>query len=328
MKDTRKKLYETRIFYVCLCVGLFGILVVGAMQNRERIRERDYSMADLNEPAVENPIAKATAIPAETAPKAGVTAEAEAEADNVSGENAVNETEADNKEKTEEKMADNNGNIEETTSDDKTKTNEIAVDSNGKASEITVVNNGKASEITADNNEKTNETKEKMTDGKEADASAKTEEDSVSVLSNQNKHTFSFDEEKGLLWPVNGELLMKFNMDSGVYFKTLGQYKCNPAILIKGTVGKEVYSATAGKVIAIEEHPETGMTVTMDIGNEYELVYGQLENLKVKKGDLLSEGQVIGTLAEPTRYYVEEGCNLYFEVLEKGEPVDPMLLLQ
>lgn len=324
MKDTRKKLYETRIFYVCLCVGLFGILVVGAMQNRERIRERDYSMADLNEPAVENPIAKATAIPAETAPKAGVTAEAEA--GSAGGENVVNETVADNKEKTEEKMADNNRNIEENTADGKT--NETTADNNGKKSEITAVNNGKASEITADNNEKTNETKEKMTDGKEADASAKTEEDSVSVLSNQNKHTFSFDEEKGLLWPVNGELLMKFNMDSGVYFKTLGQYKCNPAILIKGTVGKEVYSAAAGKVTAIEEHPETGMTVTMDIGNEYELVYGQLENLKVKKGDLLSEGQVIGTLAEPTRYYVEEGCNLYFEVLEKGESVDPMLLLQ
>ena len=273
MKDTRKKLYETKIFYVCLCAGLFGILVVGAMQNRERIRERDYSMADLNEPAVENPIAKATEIPAQTAPKAGVTAKAEADSTNkegADGENAAGGTVADNNGKTDEKTA----------------------------------------------------------DGKETDASAETEESSVSVLSNQNKNTFSFNEEKGLLWPVNGELLMKFNMDSGVYFKTLGQYKCNPAILIKGTVGKEVYSAAAGKVTEIEEHPETGKTVTMEIGNDYEVVYGQLENLKVKKGDLLSEGQVIGTLAEPTRYYVEEGCNLYFEVLEKGEPVDPMLLLQ
>lgn len=287
MKDTRKKLYETKIFYVCLCAGLFGILVVGAMQNRERIRERDYSMADLNEPAVENSIAKATEIPAQTAPKAGVTAKAEADSTNkegADGENAAGGTVADN--------------------------------------------NGKANVKTADNNENAEETKAETADGKETDASAKTEESSVSVLSNQNKNTFSFNEEKGLLWPVNGELIMKFNMDSGVYFKTLGQYKCNPAILIKGTVGKEVYSAAAGKVTEIEEHPETGKTVTMEIGNDYEVVYGQLENLKVKKGDLLSEGQVIGTLAEPTRYYVEEGCNLYFEVLEEGEPVDPMLLLR
>ncbi len=277
MKNTRKKLYETKIFYVCLCAGLFGVLVVGIMQNRQNTKENDYSLADLNEPAVENPIAKATELPVETAQKPGITAGVDQSS---TAEKTTDGTVADSQTKT---TADNSNAGSKTASQEQTK---------------------------ADTSEKT------------------ADEDSVAVLSSKNKNTFSFDEEDGLLWPINGELLMKFNMDSGVYFKTLGQYKCNPAILIGGTTGAEVYSAAAGKVTEIVEDVETGMTVTMDIGNDYELVYGQLGDLKVKKGDLLSEGQVIGTLEEPTRYYVEEGCNLYFEVLEKGEPVDPMLLLR
>ena len=277
MKNTRKKLYETKIFYVCLCAGLFGVLVVGIMQNRQNTKENDYSLADLNEPAVENPIAKATELPVETVQKPGITAGVDQSS---TAEKTTDGTVADSQTKT---TADNSNAGSKTASQEQTK---------------------------ADTSEKT------------------ADEDSVAVLSSKNKNTFSFDEEDGLLWPINGELLMKFNMDSGVYFKTLGQYKCNPAILIGGTTGAEVYSAAAGKVTEIVEDVETGMTVTMDIGNDYELVDGQLGDLKVKKGDLLSEGQVIGTLEEPTRYYVEEGCNLYFEVLEKGEPVDPMLLLR
>lgn len=281
MKKTKKKLYETKLFYVCLCAGLFGVLVVGAMQNRQGINEQDYSLADLNEPAVENPIVKATELPVETAQKASITAEA-------------------NSEGTEETVADSQKETTDGTTSSRTET--IADSEN---------------------------TEDKVTDEETEEASANTtEEKSVAVLSNKNKNTFSFNEEEGLLWPINGELLMKFNMDSGVYFKTLRQYKCNPAILIGGTTGEEVYSAAAGKVTDVVKDPETGLTVIMDIGNNYELVYGQLGNLKVKKGDLLSEGQVLGTLEEPTRYYVEEGCNLYFEVLEKGEPVDPMLLLR
>lgn len=282
MKNTRKKLYETKIFYICLCAGLFGVLVVGAMQNRQKVKEQDYSLADLNEPAVENPIAKATEIPPETTQKAGIVAEVDK------------------------------------SSTDGESTDETVADSQTEAT-------GKTT--TEDSSTEVQTTDEKTTEAK-ADASEKTtDENSVAVLNNNN-NTFSFDEEEGLLWPINGELLMKFNMDSGVYFKTLGQYKCNPAILIEGTIGTEVYSAAAGKVTKVAEDPETGMTVTMDIGNDYELVYGQLGNIKVKEGDLLSEGQVLGTLEEPTRYYVEEGCNLYFEVLENGEPVDPMLLLR
>ena len=38
----------------------------------------------------------------------------------------------------------------------------------------------------------------------------------------------------------------------------------------------------------------------------------------------LEAGNVIGYLEIPTKYYSLEGCNLYFEMLKDGQPVNPM----
>ena len=78
----------------------------------------------------------------------------------------------------------------------------------------------------------------------------------------------------------------------------------------------------------METLEETGTTVTMDIGDGYELVYGQLKELTVGEGDYLKAGETLGYISEPTKYYSNEGANLYFEVRKDGESLDPMPLLQ
>ena len=131
-----------------------------------------------------------------------------------------------------------------------------------------------------------------------------------------------------LLWPVAGNVLMDYSMDKSVYFATLDQYKYNPAIIIQGTLDENVMSAAPGKITKIETLEETGMTVTMDIGDGYEVIYGQLKELPVKEGDYLQAGETVGYVSEPTRFYTKEGCNVYFEVRKDGESIDPMALLQ
>ena len=42
----------------------------------------------------------------------------------------------------------------------------------------------------------------------------------------------------------------------------------------------------------------------------------------------ISPGEVIGYISEPTKYYSEEGSNLYFELQKNGEPVDPLDYLE
>lgn len=179
---------------------------------------------------------------------------------------------------------------------------------------------------------KADETKTQAADNQEADDTSEAENEDTTAtdetVSVMTKNKSKFDEEKGLLWPMNGDILMNYSADKVVYFATLGQYKCNPALMIKGDVGQEVLCSYKGTVSDISENEETGLTVTLDIGSDYQLVYGQLKNLSVKVGDSLLEGETIGYLAEPTKYFVTEGSHLYFRVNEAEQTVDPLLLLR
>lgn len=139
--------------------------------------------------------------------------------------------------------------------------------------------------------------------------------------------SFSAETDK-LFWPIAGNVILDYSMDKSIYFSTLNQYKYNPAVIIQGSLDASVMCAAQGKVTSIETLDETGTTVTMDIGNGYEVIYGQLKELTVKEGDYRKAGETIGYVSEPTKYYAQEGCNVYFGVRKDGESVDPMTLLQ
>lgn len=160
---------------------------------------------------------------------------------------------------------------------------------------------------------------------------AKQEEpESVSVMSNKNNvlNGLKFDEESGLDWPAKGNVILDFSPDKTIYFPTLSQYKCNPAIIIGLEEGASVASAAKGVVTKIYDNEETGRTLEMAIGNDYTLTYGQLKDISVKEGDTLSAGQKFASIAKPTKYYVVEGSNLFFKVTQNETPVDPLLLIK
>ncbi len=126
-----------------------------------------------------------------------------------------------------------------------------------------------------------------------------------------------------LQWPAEGSVLMNYSMDQSVYFATLDQYKYNPAMIISAKAGDAIKAAAAGDIVEIREDAQTGLTVVMDIGDDYTLTYGQLADLNFKEGAHLEAGDVIGVVAEPTKYYSVEGTNLYFELKKDGDPADP-----
>ena len=136
--------------------------------------------------------------------------------------------------------------------------------------------------------------------------------------------TYTFSKEDMLIWPIDGNVLLNYSMDETVYFSTLDQYKYNPALIIAGNVGQEVKSVREGKVTSIATDTQTGTTVTVSLGDGYEVIYGQLGEVCVNQGENITEGDIIGYLGEPTKYYSVEGCNLYFQLLKDGEPVNPL----
>ncbi len=152
-------------------------------------------------------------------------------------------------------------------------------------------------------------------------------QDSVDASSQDTGIEVDFTEDSLMAWPLSGELVLDYNMENTVYFPTLNQYRLNPAIAVKSDVGAPVSAAANGIVTAIEESAKTGLTVTMDLGNGYEAVYGQLKDLTVAEGQTVAQGAIIGYVNEPSKYYSVEGSNLYFAMEQDGAPVDPITYL-
>lgn len=138
----------------------------------------------------------------------------------------------------------------------------------------------------------------------------------------------NFDKSQGLLWPISGQVIIPYSPDHSVFYQTLDQFAISEAVVLSSAVGEKVKAAAKGVVVSIEEDVRTGTTVTLALGNNTSLVYGQLDVTDLKEGDVLEAGECIGTVAEPTRYYVVEGPNLYFQVVEGETSIDPTELLK
>ena len=139
-----------------------------------------------------------------------------------------------------------------------------------------------------------------------------------------NLPVVNFSEDTLMEWPVNGNILLDYSMDQTTYFPTLDQYKLSPAISVGAVEGAPVVAAVNGTVYSVEQNAQTGTTLTMELGNGYQAVYGQLTDLTVSEGDTVKKGTTIGYIAQPTKYYSTEGSNLYFAMRKNGEPIDPI----
>src|SRR5699024_1200070 len=68
----------------------------------------------------------------------------------------------------------------------------------------------------------------------------------------------NFSAESRLAWPIQGNILMGFSMDTTVYYSTLKQYKVSPAVLIQGEVGIGVAAPADAQIVSIGSNEEIG----------------------------------------------------------------------
>lgn len=174
----------------------------------------------------------------------------------------------------------------------------------------------KADNITADGEDIAKEEPAEETQAASAGADA--------VVSN----SVSFSTDEKMMWPVSGNVLLNYSMDSTIYFATLNQYKYNPALVIQGDVNTKVLSASDAIIEDIYTDTETGITIKADLGNGYKALYGQLKETTVNIGDKVDKGAILGYISEPTKYYSIEGSNLYFEITKDSIPVNPLSFLE
>lgn len=157
---------------------------------------------------------------------------------------------------------------------------------------------------------------------------AETDSDGVIVDTDGTIVANAYNEGGALVWPVEGNVILPYSMDTTVYFKTLRSYRVNPGILIAAEEGENVLAAYEGVVESVAEDKEHGTTVTVIMGNGFKAVYGQLMNVTVAEGDTIATAQNIGEVAPPSSYYTEEGTHVFFELMKNGVPINPIILMQ
>ncbi len=115
-----------------------------------------------------------------------------------------------------------------------------------------------------------------------------------------------------LVWPVKGEVISRFNGSS------------SKGIDIAGREGEPVVAAAAGKIVYAGAGIDAyGKLLIIKHNNDFLTAYAHNQNLLVKEGTQVKQGQRIATLGR-------SGTNrfkLQFQVRYKGKAVDPVAYL-
>lgn len=222
--------------------------------------------------------------------------------------------EGDNKSNTDDKQSDKNHSGETDYYD----TNEIVNDT-PKETQVS----DSSTEAEAFSTPIETETAGSPTEAEASSSSIETEVSSIPMETTNPIADYTFSEGSTLRWPVKGEIVLEYSMDSTIFFRSLNLYKCNPAINISSEPGSSVIASADGIVTDVYIDNDTGKTVSIAIGDSYVTTYALLNEVMVKNGDKVIAGQVLGTVSEPTACYLEEGPNLYFMLTKDNKPLDP-----
>lgn len=126
------------------------------------------------------------------------------------------------------------------------------------------------------------------------------------------------------IFPVQGEIIMKYSMDMPIYWNTLDQYMTHSGIDIAAAEGTPVIACADGTVTKIEENDKMGVTVEVNHGNGMISVYSNLAaDGLIELGEIIAQGTVIGKVGRSARFEFEDPDHLHFEMRLNDEPTDP-----
>lgn len=127
----------------------------------------------------------------------------------------------------------------------------------------------------------------------------------------------TFFERKGSLGlPTNGVISKAFGLDQHERFKFKLSHK---GVFLSTKRGEPIKAVFPGEVSFVGKIPGYGNAVILDHGDHYYSVYCNGEKVEVKKGQKVSEGEVLGSAG---RNSVGKP-GLYFEIRHFSDPVDP-----
>ena len=131
-----------------------------------------------------------------------------------------------------------------------------------------------------------------------------------------------------LIWPVEGgEALNAYSAGAPVYSETMKDWRIHAGLDLSAQSGETVAACGNGMVLSTYTDPMLGNVVVIQHG-EYDFSYcGLGENFQVAEGDIVTQGQAVGTVAAVPGESAD-APHLHLEVQRDGVYLDPEAVLK
>lgn len=119
-------------------------------------------------------------------------------------------------------------------------------------------------------------------------------------------------------WPVRGPVNSEFGRRSSPWLDDAQEV--HSGIDIGAPRGTAVAAPAAGVVVFAGSHPEYGVTLVIDHGNDIKTLYGHLTRVDVTADQKVERGQLVAHTGNTGR---SSGPHLHYEIQVKGQTVNP-----
>ncbi len=128
--------------------------------------------------------------------------------------------------------------------------------------------------------------------------------------------------------PLGTDILKDYRPSTPTYNTSTDDWRTHAAIDFKGEEGAQIKSIAAGKVKSIVNDALLGTVVEIDHGNDVIARYCGLnkDTIELTQGKTVKSGELIGYLGV-VPFENAEQPHLHFEIIYKGEKVDPLELM-
>jgi septal ring factor EnvC (AmiA/AmiB activator) len=144
-----------------------------------------------------------------------------------------------------------------------------------------------------------------------------------SIEKNKRQTSIVFNKMKAKLrLPVKGKVINQFGSHT---HPKLGLSNPQNGLYIVAEIGEPIKAVCPGRVLYADWFKGYGNMIIIDHGDSYYTVYAHADEIFKHKGDVVEQGEVVGTLGDTGSMM---GPGLYFEVRHHGKPINPIKWLK
>ncbi len=135
-------------------------------------------------------------------------------------------------------------------------------------------------------------------------------------------------QEQQFILPVSGAVMNEFSNHELVKSETMGDWRTHDGVDLKCEIGTEVLCVADGIVKEVSTDPLWGVVVSVEHDEVTSVYCGLEEELKVKVGDELEIGDIIGTVGKNAIIETALEPHLHFEIKNDSGYIDPVKFIE